>query len=46
MRNIGYKGFWDRWLRIWLQISKIHNGGSNMAVKIYKKMQFNAEFRL
>ena len=46
MRNIGYKGFWDRWLQIWRQISKIHNGGSNMAVKIYKIGQIDAKYWL
>ena len=46
MLNFGYKGFCDRWLRIWSQIFIILDGGSNMAVKIYKEVQFNAEFRL
>ena len=46
MLNCGYMGFWDRWLRIWSQIFKIQNGGSNMAVKIFRKGQIDAEFWL
>ena len=46
MLNFGYKGFCDRSLRIRGQIFKIHDGGSNMAFKIYKKRQFNVKFWL
>ena len=46
MLNFGYKGFCDRSLRIWSQIFKIHDGRSNMAVKIYKKGQIDAKYWL